>query len=104
MAVGKFAAMGMREAVLGELREDICRVARNCGAERIALFGSVARGEDADGSDCDFMVDFAGPASLVDLAVLKDQLEELLGCAVDVVPMDGLRERHRAAVEDAIVL
>lgn len=104
MAVGMLLGMGMREAVLGELREDIRRVARDRGAERIALFGSVARGDNVDGSDCDFMVDFAGPASLVDLAMLKGDLEELLGCAADVVPIDGLRERHRAAVEDAIVL
>ena len=104
MAASMLVHMGMKDAVLGELREDIRRVAQSCGAERIALFGSVARGEDVDGSDCDFMVDFAEPASLVDLAVLKDELEELLGCAADVVPIDGLREKHRAAAEDAIVL
>ncbi len=96
--------MSIRDWILGDGRADIVRVARNHGVERIALFGSVARGDDREGSDCDFMVDFSGPASLVDLAVLKDGLEELLGRDVDVVPIDGLRDKHRSAAEDAIVL
>ena len=96
--------MSVRDWILGEGRAEILRVAHSHGAERIALFGSVARGGDREGSDCDFMVDFSGPASLVDLALLRDALAGLLGHDVDVVPIGGLREKHRSAAEDAIVL
>lgn len=70
--------MGIRDWTLGDGRADTLQVARCHGVERIALFGSVARGDDQEGSDCDFMVDFSGPASLVDMALLRDALEELL--------------------------
>ena len=96
--------MSIRDWILGDGRVEILRVAHRHGVERIALFGSVARGDDSEDSDCDFMVDFSGLASLVDLAVLKYGLEELLGRDVDVVPTDGLREKHLSAAEDAIVL
>jgi predicted nucleotidyltransferase len=42
----------------------LIRVAASCGATSVALTGSVARGEDKDGSDLDFFVyDFADPES-----------------------------------------
>ena len=51
----------------------------------MAVFGSVARGEDDEASDIDFLVEFEPDSSLFDLLHLKDDLEELLGCTVDVV-------------------
>lgn len=50
-----------------------------------ALFGSVARDDSAPGSDVDVLVDFRDDASLYDLSALWQELQDLLGCTVDVV-------------------
>ena len=56
---------------------------------RIILFGSVARGEQKEGSDVD--VCYEGiPKGFFAVCGLKRDLEELFGCSVDVV---RLREK-----------
>ncbi|WP_420443894.1 nucleotidyltransferase family protein [Candidatus Poriferisodalis sp.] len=85
-------------------RAAIRRVAKDRKATSIALIGSVARGEDTDNSDYDFLVAFATRASLFDMAGLQLDLEALLGGDVDVVSAGGLTERHSDMLSDAIVL
>lgn len=96
--------MSIRAAILGDSREAIRCIAARHGAERIALFGSVARGDDNEDSDCDFLADFGPNGTLLSQAALKDDLEELLGRPVDVLPIGGLKPKHRAAAAEAIVL
>lgn len=48
------------------------------------LFGSVARGEDTEGSDVDILVDPIESTSYFDLAGLEIELSELLGVEVDI--------------------
>ena len=79
-------------------REQILGAARKHGAVSVRLFGSVARGEDVEGSDLDFVVELEPGRSLLDLGGLQAELERVLGCAVDVVTVKGLRERIRARV------
>ena len=59
-------------------------VARRRKAHRVAVFGSVARGEARPGSDEDLLVDFEPGASLLDHVGLFQDLDELLGVGVDV--------------------
>ena len=96
--------VSLKASILGERREAIREAAARHGAERIALFGSVVRGEDGAESDCDFLVDFGTKGSLTALVGLKADLEEMLGRDADVVSMGGLTVKHRALVEDAVVL
>jgi predicted nucleotidyltransferase len=71
----------------------------------VRVFGSVARGEADEKSDIDLLVDLEKGRSLLDLAGLLVDLEELLGCKVDVVPEDSLRERIRGRVlKEAVAL
>ena len=49
------------------------------------LFGSVARGEGRLESDVDFLVTLEPGRSLLDLVAIKQDLQDLLGCEVDVV-------------------
>jgi predicted nucleotidyltransferase len=59
---------------------------------RIAgVFGSYARGEEGADSDIDILVEPRG-ATLFDLGGLLTDLEEMLGCRVDVVSTRGLRK------------
>ena len=49
------------------------------------VFGSRARGEARPDSDLDVLVTLTPGHSLLDLVAIKQDLEDLLGCAVDVV-------------------
>jgi predicted nucleotidyltransferase len=66
-------------------RGDILRLAAQHGATNVRVFGSVVRGEAGAGSDIDFLVDMEPKRSLLDIATLKLDLQDLLGCDVDVV-------------------
>ena len=73
------------------------------GARDIRVFGSVARGDEREGSDVDFLVALEPGRTLLDLARLELRLERLLGRRVDVVTEAGLREPIRsAALREAV--
>ena len=58
--------------------------AKEYGINRMGIFGSVARGEQSKKSDLDIY--FEGDAiSLFKIVALKDELERLLHCTVDIV-------------------
>ena len=65
---------------------------RERGITSVSLFGSRARGTAAATSDIDLLVQIAARKrfSLVDLASVKNFLEEQLGHPVDVVTKEGL--------------
>jgi uncharacterized protein len=98
----------MRQKELLEAkREDILRLAKQYGAFNVRVFGSVARGDADEQSDIDLLVDMEPGRSLLDLAGLWMDLEELLGCKVDVVTERGLREReriHKRVLKEAVAL
>ena len=96
--------MSRREEILVKHREAIRSAASRHRASSIALAGSVARGDDADTSDYDFLTDFLPGATLFDMAGLKLELEDLLGGDVDVVDADGLDDKRRGIRDEAITL
>ena len=69
------------------------------GVASLALFGSVARGEDGAASDVDLLVAFDGPATFDGYMDLKLFLEDLLERRVDLVTEQALREEVRPSVE-----
>jgi len=93
------------EELVKTKREDILRTVTRHGAYNVRIFGSVARGEADSKSDIDLLVDMEAGRSLLDLSGLLIDLEDLLGCNVDVVTERGLRDRIRERVlKEAIVL
>jgi len=70
------------------------------------LFGSVARGEDVEGSDIDILVDHGsnGFASTFDLAGLELELEQLLRSDVDVRVRGDLSGDVAARIENDLKL
>jgi predicted nucleotidyltransferase len=84
--------------LLRDRREEIIRTAARHGARNLRVFGSVARNEAAEDSDVDLLVDLEPGRSLLDLGGLLADLQDLLGCRVDVVTEKGLRERIRDRV------
>lgn len=67
------------------------------------LFGSVARGDDHDGSDVDILVDFAPGTGLFTIFRIQDELETILGVPVDLVPDSGLKDRVRVRVQRDLI-
>jgi predicted nucleotidyltransferase len=86
------------EALLKEKREEILRIAARHGARNVRVFGSLARGEADAQSDIDLLVEFEPDRSLLDHAALWLELQELLGCKVDVVSEGGVKVRIRDRV------
>jgi predicted nucleotidyltransferase len=86
------------EALLKEKREEILHIAARHGARNVRVFGSVARGEADAQSDIDLLVEFEPDRSLLDHAALWLELQELLGCKVDVVSEGGVKARIRDRV------
>ena len=84
--------------LLGEKRNEIMQIAAKHGAHNVRVFGSVARGDPREGSDLDVLVDLEPERSLFDLGGLGVDLQDLLGCKVDVVTEPGLRSRIRDRV------
>jgi hypothetical protein len=73
-----------------EIMSKITPVLREYDVGKASLFGSVVRGEDSPDSDIDILVEFSGEKSLMDLAGLRIDLEELLGRKVDVLTFESL--------------
>jgi hypothetical protein len=96
--------MGTRRSLIDERRAEIADLVRRHRGRSVAVFGSVARGEDHAGSDIDFLVHFEPGSSLFDLLHLQDELSELLGNPVDVVSVGGLKPRDEHILEEAIPL
>lgn len=66
-------------------RDDIRRVLAKHGAHAPRLFGSIVRGEQRPDSDVDLLVHLDENRSLLDQIAIMQELEDLLGCKVDVV-------------------
>lgn len=77
----------------------ILALGQRYGARHIRVFGSVARGEDRPDSDVDFLVDFPRGYDLFSQRLpLTDELSDLLGRRVGVVPEHELNRHIRERV------
>lgn len=90
-----------REEIVQLLREQRGAI-RNYGVCRLRLFGSCARDEAGETSDLDFIVDFE-KKSFDAYMDLKEFLENLFGCRVDLVLSNAIKPRLRPFIlKDAI--
>ncbi|NJL98662.1 MAG: nucleotidyltransferase family protein [Synechococcaceae cyanobacterium SM2_3_2] len=64
----------------------------------LLLFGSVARDEAQADSDVDLLVEFDKPVGLFTFVELKDYLENILNCSVDLGTPQSLRPTLRDVV------
>jgi predicted nucleotidyltransferase len=92
--------------------EEIKRVAvpacKEFKVKRLDLFGSLARGEGTSSSDVDLLVEFERP----DLQPAKrffgllHHLEDALGCEVDLLTVNGLKNPYfrRSVLESRVIV
>lgn len=69
---------------LASKREQVLALAAARGASRLRVFGSVARGQDHDGSDVDILIDVPLGTSLLQIVGLQLEIEDMLGVKVDL--------------------
>lgn len=83
---GVFMLFIEAEKILKNHKKDLS----NLGANTLAIFGSTARNEGKKRSDVDILVEFDAKKGLFGFVHLKDYLEDLLHCDVDLVTKKGL--------------
>jgi predicted nucleotidyltransferase len=90
---------------LDDLRTVVRSVCENSGVARVDLFGSASIGAAKAGSDIDLMVDFlpGREIGLLEMGALKEDLEERLGCRVDLVTRRAV-ERSRNPIRRAAII
>jgi len=99
---GRYTQSMDRDQIVDILRRAMPDVRRDFGVRSLALFGSVARGEDRPGSDIDILVEFEPGAhvTLFTLARILRLLSERLGRTVDLIERhSGLSESFLTAVD-----
>ena len=84
--------------VLESYRADIRRVVAAHRAQNARVFGSVIHGNDTESSDLDILIDPTPDTTLMDVAAIQVELEDLLGISVDVLTPRALPERFRDRV------
>jgi predicted nucleotidyltransferase/DNA-binding XRE family transcriptional regulator len=96
---------GSRLRRLRDNREAVIECAARHGARNVRVFGSSVRGDDTESSDIDLLVDLDEGVGLLDLIGLEDELTDLLGAKVEVVPASSLRPHvRRDALAEAATL
>ena len=85
------------EGILAFLNDHVADL-QAMGVQQIGLFGSYARGEQAPGSDMDFLLDIEN-WTWKRWCKVWDFLEEGFGVKVDLVPADDLRSELRDTVQ-----
>jgi len=73
-----------------EIKNKIIPILKKYGVKKASLFGSVVRDKQTESSDIDLLVELPETASLLELANLKLDLEEILKKKVDVLTFDSL--------------
>jgi predicted nucleotidyltransferase len=84
--------------VLSAHRSDIRRVVESHRALNPRIFGSVALGQDHEGSDLDILIDPTPDTTLMDIGAIRHELIKMLNIPVDVLTPNALPEKFRASV------
>lgn len=79
-------------------RDQIKSIVVRHNGRSVALFGSVARGDERPGSDIDLLVELAPGTRPFEILALGADLEDALGVKVDLGTRDSLRSGLRDEV------
>ncbi len=85
----------MNLATVAAHRAQILALAEKHGARNVRVFGSVARGEASQSSDLDLLISLGPKRTPFFPGGLKADLEELLGCEIDIVTENALHRLIR---------
>ena len=90
---------------LEQIRAAVAEVAPKYGIEKVYLFGSYARSDADEESDCDFRVEGSKIDSLYDICEIFDELSEKLGRKADIVLKKNIKpEIYDNMREDEVLI
>lgn len=79
--------------------------ARHPKLSNLRVFGSVARGEDTENSDIDFLINIKPGTTLIDIGAFCSDLQEIVGDNFDLTEECSLPTRFKEKVlREAIVV
>lgn len=90
------------EAIVQILRRHKPELQKKYPISQLGVFGSYARGDAAEGSDIDIAVEIVGPMGLSFIA-MANEIEDLFGIKVDVVPKRSIKPDYLPYIEKDIV-
>lgn len=85
-------------SIIEKMARQINPILKKNGVSKAALFGSIVRGHENDSSDIDILVNYDKEVTLLDVAGLQFELEQILGRKVDLVSEKFLHHRIRDRV------
>ena len=77
--------MRTRQDVFKILSQNLAQLKNEYGVKKIGVFGSFVRGEQANDSDIDILVEFSQAVGMVKFLQLENDLQGLLNAKVDLV-------------------
>jgi uncharacterized protein len=97
---------GKREldALVAKHRNELRKAARRNGIEKLWLFGSRARGESGPDSGVDLLYRAPPTVDIWSVSGFILDAQDIVGCKVDLLDIDGLSERLRHVVDGAVPL
>lgn len=78
------------KANLEQIKRKALPILKEAGVTRSAIFGSYVRGEEAEESDIDILVELPEGKSLLDLVRLEKKLGEVLDKKVDLLTYNAV--------------
>ena len=93
-----------RQAILDRLNAEAPALKAKYAVKSLAVFGSIARGDDHEKSDVDILVTFEGPATFDNFMGLKLDPEDLFGRRVDLLTPKCLRPTMRTEIDKEAIL
>jgi len=92
-----------------DMRQKILPVLIPYGVKRVAVFGSMVRGEDTPNSDVDILLalkppDERPPLGLFEWIALEQKLSQILGREVDLVTENGVSPYIRPYIDSEKVI
>ena len=89
------------ETLRTDKKADILHLAELHGARNVRVFGSVARGDNDEESDVDFLVNMEQGRTLFDLVGFRLDLQDLLDVPVEVVTVNSLKYIRERVLSEA---
>ena len=90
------------DTILERLRAYKPELQKKYPVSRMGIFGSYARGEATENSDIDIAVELNGPMGL-NFVAMANEIEDLFGVKVDVVPKRSIKSIYLPSVERDIL-
>ena len=94
--------MKTRAEIIKVLSKNRTELEKCFKVQKLALFGSYARGDQRDESDVDILVD-VDPSIGLEFVTLAESIEKMLGIHVEVVSRKAIKPRALKLIEQELI-